>query len=389
MTMNVFRARPRWVDEEPLIQSILHRFLDQLEQNLKPLLKISQRSTPELYDDNDDDPRYLWDLLKTLDNEYHIITVKKPRHRHGRESFENAQLFFNPDKEPQVRDWLNRPAFDPYTLTWHEAFQKVNHLFEDGGTALEHPLRTEGRSASEVLQAFAQLASEITTPQTLRNLSAKCFWGDSKYLDNKFELIQDLFPLARRNILPRPIMMNVALPDGEFDSLIFIENLDSFLMLKHFADKDPRFIKTALIYSAGFKGTSAHIRQRGEVVFSALSMVSIEAMQRFKAWWLQHDDMRVQCYFWGDMDYAGIGILKALKKSFPNTLCWQRGYDLMIAFHQRGLGHKIRDSKKMRQLDPGITGCAFADDTLLPLIRQTQRFLDQEVVALQDLQREQ
>ena len=30
--MNAFRNRPSWVDEEPLIQTILHDLLDQIER---------------------------------------------------------------------------------------------------------------------------------------------------------------------------------------------------------------------------------------------------------------------------------------------------------------------------------------------------------------------
>ena len=385
MTMKISRPRPHWVDEEPLIQSILHRFIDQLEQNVKPLFRINRKTTPELYDDTDEDPKYLWDLVKTLDNEYHILTVKKPRSPvRGRESFENTQLLFNLDKEPQVRQWLNRPAFDPYTLTWNERFAKVWHLFEDGGAALEQPLRVEGKSAGEVLQGFATLAQEIQTPQTLRNLSAKCFWGDSKFLDAHADIVYALFPEAKHTVLPRPLMMNIALPEA-FDEVIFVENLDSFLMLKQLAYKDQRFARSAFVYSAGFKGTSATVRKRGEVVFSALSLPDTRALSAFEQWWLSSDDHHQRCYFWGDMDYAGLSILAALRRSFTTLCCWQPGYSKMLAFHAAGLGHAIRDADKMMQLDPRSTGCPYADEILLPAIRQQQRFLDQEAVAARDL----
>ncbi len=384
--MNSFRNRPSWVDEEPLIQSMLHGFLDQIERNIKPLFRVNEKSAPELYDYIDDDPKYLWDLVKTLDNEYHVVTVKKQRSKPGRDSFENAQILLNPDKEGQIRQWLNRPAFDPYTLTWNDYFDKIAHLFEDGGTALEAPLRVEGKTAAEVLQGFALLAAAINTPQTLRNLSAKCFWGDSKFLDDKLELLQKLFSQASHNIQPRPVMMNISLTE-DFNEVIFIENLDSFLMMKQLTDKDHRFVKTALVYSSGFKGTSTTIRKRGEVVFSALSLGNKEQLKTFESWWLKNHEQKIHCFFWGDMDYAGLSILAALRKSFPQIEAWQPGFELMLQLHEQGLGHKIRDSKKMQQLDPGTTGCRYADDVLLPAIRSAQRFLDQEVVAYEDLLR--
>ena len=45
--------------------------------------RINSKTTPELFDDINDDPGYLWNLLKTLDNEYRVITVKKERRRSG------------------------------------------------------------------------------------------------------------------------------------------------------------------------------------------------------------------------------------------------------------------------------------------------------------------
>lgn len=382
--MNAFRNRPSWVDEEPLIQTILHDLLDQIERRDRAQFRINSKTTPELFDDINDDPGYLWNLLKTLDNEYRVITVKKERRRSGREAYNNAQLFFNPDKEPQIRQWLNRPAFDPYTHTWDETLDKVGILFEDAGHALEQPIRAEGKTANEVLQGFAKLASEIQRPQTLRNLSSKCFWGDSKFLDKHSTLVHELFPQASHNVLHRPIMMNVYLP-AEIHDVLFVENQDSFLMLKQLAETGHQLSKTALIYSGGFKGTSATVRRRGSVVFSELGSDSDSKIEAFEDWWFRQRDEAWRCFFWGDMDYAGLSILKALKRSFSEMEAWPTGYQLMMDFHNQGHGQKIRDSKKMEQLDPGFCGCRLADESLLPAIRRSQRFLDQEVVALFDL----
>lgn len=383
--MNSLRQRPYWVDEEPLIQDVLNRFLDQIERNVKTQVRVNNKSTPELFDHIEDDPQYLWNLLKSLDNEYHVLTISKQRGKSGRDSYDNAQLSFNPDKENLVRNWLNRPAFDPYTLTWNQKFEKIFHLFEDGGEALKIPLRAEGKSAAEVLQGFAKLAQEINRTQTIRNLSAKCFWGDSKFLDNKQNLISQLFPQASQNILPRPTLMNIALSE-QLEQVIFVENQDSFLMLKHMAEKDQRFVKTGFVYSSGFKGSSLNVRRRGQVLFSTLGQYNEAAKQSFENWWFSNDTNSIQSYFWGDMDYAGMSILKALRRSFTDISAWQTGFKLMLKFHEQGHGHKIRDSKKMQQLDPGTTGCHYADDVILPTIRSSQRFLDQEIIAQRDFE---
>ena len=66
-------------------------------------------------------------------------------------------------------------------------------------------------------------------------------------------------------------MMNVYLP-AEIHDVLFVENQDSFLMLKQLAETGHQLSKTALIYSGGFKGTSATVRRRGSVVFSELGL---------------------------------------------------------------------------------------------------------------------
>ncbi|MFT5082441.1 MAG: hypothetical protein ACI9Y1_000466 [Lentisphaeria bacterium] len=52
----------------------------------------------------------------------------------------------------------------------------------------------------------------------------------------------------------------------------------------------------------------------------------------------------------------------------------------MLNSHASGIFHSLDAANKGKQKDPGITGCAHADETLLPLMRRTGGFLDQEVV---------
>ena len=56
----------------------------------------------------------------------------------------------------------------------------------------------------EVVEAFARIAT-LNGPLTLRQLSATVFWGDSKVLDARRELIEALFP--QRHQLPQNIFM--------------------------------------------------------------------------------------------------------------------------------------------------------------------------------------
>lgn len=47
-------------------------------------------------------------------------------------------------------------------------------------------------------------------------------------------------------------------------------------------------------------------------------------------------------------------------------------------------GHAPQWAAKARQPDPGYTGCSYADEQLLPLLRSRGRFIDQETVDLDD-----
>jgi len=85
------------------------------------------------------------------------------------------------------------------------------------------------------------------------------------------------------------------------------------------------------------------------------------------------------CHFWGDLDYAGIAILKSLRRRFPTIEAWKPGYALLL--EQLSDGHMVGEAGKQEQVDPGDSGCRYADRQLLPAIRRHARFLDQEAVT--------
>lgn len=72
-------------------------------------------------------------------------------------------------------------------------------------------------------------------------------------------------------------------------------------------------------------------------------------------------------------DYA---ILAQLRASFPACGAWRPGYEALLA--RLGSGHLPKEAGKEGQLDPGATGCPFADEVLLPALRNERRCVDQE-----------
>jgi hypothetical protein len=74
-------------------------------------------------------------------------------------------------------------------------------------------------------------------------------------------------------------------------------------------------------------------------------------------------------------------ILKALRGRFPQVAAWRPGYEPMLAALRARGGHQSTDAHgEAAQTDPQQTGCAFADEILLPAIRAHGQ-IDQEMVA--------
>jgi len=372
------RLRPRWVDEEAAILGLLETFLHKLEKGHRLRLRVNAKSVPALFDFTSGDTQYIWSLIKSLNNEYHIVSIRYARNKPYQETYDNAQLVFNPDKENLVREWLNRPALDPYTLVWQDTLHRLRHHFEDHGQALaEQMVRLPDKGPEQTLRAFAQLSTELQRPTTLRALSARCFWGDSKYLDHRESLIHQLFPLASQNLAPRPILMNIHLPEI-LEQVLFIENQDTFLALS-----DIPIPSTAVVYSAGFRGSAARIREPGHVAFGYLN--PSPAKEAFEQWWFEVRNNSLQTRFWGDLDFAGIAILKALKSIFMDIEAWKPGYAPLLERLHNDNGHEHESSGKERQKDPGLSGCDYADTELLPAMRRIGQFIDQESVLMDEL----
>lgn len=365
-------AAPHWLDELP--RRILERFVDSLDKgHHQPRIRISERSAPELYRFDDVDfVNIQWELLNSLAKEYEIISIHCKPSKAGQVIYEQASIRFNPEKEDLVRHWLNRPRVDAYTQSWRATLAKLANQFEDQGQALHNNLVHCGRDAEQLLSAFASISQQLEHPLTLRALSARCFWGDSKFLDNKEAVVRALYPSRSRNLLDRPVLMNVSLPDT-FHEVIFVENQDSFIALS-----ERKLDGQAVVYSAGFRGSAQRVRERGSVIFSYLHQSDLTTVADFEGWWFSRQ-LQVPCYFWGDLDFSGMAILKALRNTFSTIEAWRPGYTPLLDQLIAGGGHSAEEANKKQQIDPVTTGCHFADDVLLPQMRK-HGFVDQESV---------
>lgn len=363
-------SAPRWLAEEPWLRDFLLRLLIRLEApRTRPvMLRVNPHRLPAMFD-FEANTRYRWQLVQKLEQEHKVFAIRYDNKLGAhQERYENAQLTLNPDSEPLLRDWLERPREDPVLVAWRAAVAAHGASFADGGAALlsSRPLMA-GCTPADMVAAFAAMSPLLADGLSLRELSARCFHGNSKFLDQRADLLHSLFGARAAAIAPRPLLLAAWAPPA-FEQLLIIENQDSFV---HLVETPPP--ACALLYSGGFRARAGRLAS-GHTRFAFMPGSNAEA---FHARWLDAD---VPAYFWGDLDFTGLGILKALRAILPQLQAWQPGYSALLERLLDGAGHRPAAAGKEGQSDPGNTGCTFADDILLPALRATDRFLDQEAV---------
>ena len=371
---------PIWLKDEPGLAKWLGWFLGKLENrdgepSPRAITRRIKKSTlPALYDFNED-TQGRWQSLQQVARDHCIFKIVLDNKRSAfQEPYENAQCRLNPDCEPLLREWLNRPKQDPVAQAWQQAINEHAASFTDNGEALlnQRP-QIPGLTPAEIVSAFANVEGHLNQNLTLREIAARCFNGDSKALDNRFELLLKLYGDNANGIQPRPLLLTAWAPPG-FSKLLIVENQDSFLRLVENSPED-----YALLYSGGFRASATRLSSE----HTRFAFLPGSDPERFKALFINMGlDEQTECHFWGDLDFAGMGILKALRNSLPNLQAWQPGYQPMLEILNTGGGHTPQQTRKTAQTDPGTTGCPYTDSTLLPALRQTNSALDQEAIQI-------
>jgi hypothetical protein len=276
-----------------------------------------------------------------------------------------AKIAFSPDVEEVLRVWLGRAWSEPAMGIWRRAIERHAAAFHDGGAALStQRIVIENRSADDVVGALAS-AARFTVPMTLRQVSATIFWGNSKILDDRAALVAASLP--HLEILDRPLVIAAYLP-AHCDGVLFIENQDTYTRAVSGVPAEARAL--ALVYAAGFRGSASRVRSRSGSLLHYAGPGRSEFTERFEAWWYDEGAAPGPAYFWGDLDFAGMQILKALRSRFAGLGAWQPGYEPMRAALGVGGGYGVVADDARGQVDPVVTGCAYADTVLLPAIRQ-------------------
>jgi len=278
--------------------------------------------------------------------------------------------------EPLLRAWLQRPYEVPALQQWRHAVEQASHKFAgDTAKLSSRPISLSDKSAEQIVQGFARIGEYQQHYLTLRQLSALCFWGRSKFLDGRVDLVLSLFPQIR--LIQRPVVVNIYLPQT-ITGVLFIENQDSYTCAMQ--GKPQEVQNLALVYSAGFKSSAMRIRDKSGVALHFTGPGVHQYQQPFEQYWLDESSRQWPLWFWGDLDYAGMSILKQLIKRFPQIRAWQPGYRILLNHLRAGNGYVAASEEQQTQIDPQSTGCDYADEYLLSALRQYGLFVDQEIV---------
>lgn len=369
---------PVWLQDEPEIRALLDAALDRFdalsgEARSRNTWLPAVRFLPAL-ERNDERADQIWALIMQLQRSG-ILSARLARRSPYDAEWVGAKLGFPAASEETLREWLQRTPPIAVQKQWREAVQQHASGFNGNiDLLLQKRIVVAGRTAEEVVAALAGLAA-IEQPATLRQLSSHAFWGDSKVLDDRGELIATLFPQLQ--VLDRPVVVAVHLPLAPA-GVLFIENQDTYTAAV--AGEPEALLPYALVYMAGFRTAALRIRARsGACLHFGGAGVAAHAAD-FESWWFSASMEARAAMFWGDLDFAGMQILKSLRNRFGEVCAWQPGYARMLAALKQQ-GARIAIEEAGGQLDPQSTGCDYADEVLLPAIR-THGFRDQESIAV-------
>jgi hypothetical protein len=117
----------------------------------------------------------------------------------------------------------------------------------------------------------------------------------------------------------------------------------------------------AVAFSSGVKASARRLRRPGGASLYLAAHADQAPVRRdaFAAWLCGGSEL--PCGFWGDLDHAGMGILAAVRTSFPSLSCWRAGYEPMVALLGAGEGHPPEQAGKQAQQPVERTGCDYAD----------------------------
>jgi len=345
----------------------------------RPLtVRLDARLAPRLYRGTPEDARRAWRGIEDL-AERGLVQVHFNRRRPADEEpfYREPRLEVLSGAFEQLAALGEVPVASAFASEWLAALADTPDLTElTARLTLLRPLpewEALGVSgATSNLRALLALARD-EPGLFLREASARLFNGDSKVLDGRSDFLAAVLgrPCTWRET---PVSLLVAWPDSSLSHVVFVENLTTFERLGIVRG---RFPGHAFVYSAGFRAAAVRAAGReGRSVYVDRPVPPAEQDRFLEV--LDGQSQQVPVRFFGDLDFGGMAILAGLRKVYAEVTAWRPGYAPLLVALMGGVGHVPAEASKEGQLDPGATGCRYADEELLGALRATGRFLDQE-----------
>ncbi len=374
--------------QSPAIQQLLHKLVDKLDAaeargSASTLaLTLNESTWPALYKANfESDKEVLWEQLLQLHSAgwVQISPATSTRSNQGYDAKPKVKVInVESVRTATGRDERPKSAIERWRIAINEHLDASDEAKQSAGN---YCIDLADHSMTEVVKQLNLLKDLQAESLMLREVSAKLFWGMSKILDNRAGLVNAILGTDECPFPETPVQLQVFLPHGGFNAVLFIENQLSFE--RAIRSKNKALSKLALIYASGFKGSAIRLRtvKAASIYLSTLGDTTLSSLQFFESW-LFGKSVQIQSYFWGDLDWSGINILAALRTSFPDLQAWMPGYDEQISLDENGLGHTPLESNKKGQKKLESTGCPYADTVLIPHLILKGHFVDQESIQI-------
>jgi len=279
-------------------------------------------------------------------------------------------------------------------LAWAKAVAEHPDLTDEDRELLAvNPLKawTLDRAPCEVIEALLAFRRQPDFHLFEKEASARHFWGMSKVVGRFRSFFTEWLrvPELPYRVAKEPLL--VQLPARRLGGVLLIENLTTYESSCELARARAMgmsgpdvFNELALVYSGGKRALSGS---------SELRISVADAEKPFAASWVGHIGARLAgtssdlpVYFWGDLDHAGMEMLRCLNEQVPAAGAWWPGYAPMVQALSEGGGHVPEAAEKLGQnRGSARPGCPIARHLLIPAIETTGRYLDQGFVDLRAL----
>lgn len=188
-------TEPFWLKVPGVLQFLNHLVdrLDVADAQGKPLVKsirLDAKSFPALFKASFEEERERnWAYLQQMEA-WGWFVLKTDRQLPGRAPYEcNPRAVIR--NEAAIRQVTERPErVRPYGEQWREAVEAYLEVDDSVKEAVARmKVEIPGRSAEDVVRRLSLLPSHVDEPLLLREVSARLFWGLSKVLDGRQQLV--------------------------------------------------------------------------------------------------------------------------------------------------------------------------------------------------------